>query len=122
MSPRVLGAAVPLAAVALALLLAGTGSAAPRSVAGTVGPGFTISLKLGGKRVTSLRAGVPYRFAVSDRSSIHNFRLSGPGVNRELTTVPFTGRKSVVLKLRKGAYTFVCDPHASVMNGSFRVR
>ena len=120
MTLRTLGVAVPLAAAALALLLAGTGSAAPKSVVGTVGPGFTISLKFGGKPVTRLKAGVPYRFVVSARSSIHNFRLRGPGVNRELTSVPFTGTKSVVLRLRKGSYTFICDPHASVMHGSFR--
>ena len=38
-----------------------------------------------------------------------------------LTGVDFTGTKSVVLKLRKGTYRFVCDPHASFMHGSFRV-
>ena len=121
MTLRTLGVAAPLAAVALALLLAGTGSAAPKSVVGTVGPGFTIGLKFGGKPVTRLKAGVPYRFVVSDRSSIHNFRLRGPGVNRELTTVPFTGTKAAVFRLRRGSYTFICDPHASVMHGSFRV-
>ena len=121
MTLRTLGVAAPLAAVALALLLAGTGTAAPRSVVGTVGPGFTISLKFGGKPVMRLKAGVPYRFVVSDRSSIHNFRLRGPGINRELTSVLFTGTKSAVLRLRKGSYTFICDPHASVMHGSFRV-
>jgi hypothetical protein len=121
MTVRTPGLVVPLAAVALALLLAGNGSAAPQSVAGTVGPGFTIGLTLGGKPVTRLKAGVAYRFVVRDRSSIHNFRLRGPGVNRELTTVPFTGTKAVVMRLRKGSYTFVCDPHASVMHGSFRV-
>jgi plastocyanin len=42
-------------------------------------------------------------------------------VNRVLTSVGFTGAKSVVLKLRKGTYRFVCDPHASLMHGSFRV-
>jgi hypothetical protein len=121
MTLRTLGVAAPLAAVALALLLAGTGSAAPKSVVGTVGPGFTISLKFGGKTVTKLRAGAPYRLVVNDRSSIHNFRLRGPGMNRELTSVPFTGTKSAVIRLRKGSYTFICDPHASVMHGSFRV-
>ena len=121
MTFRGLRVAVPLAAVALALLPAGTGLAAPKSVVGTVGPGFTIGLKFGGKPVTRLKAGVPYRFVVSDRSSIHNFRLRGPGVNRQLTTIRFTGKKSAVLRLRKGSYTFVCDPHASVMRGSFRV-
>ena len=121
MTLRTLGGAVPLAAAALALLLAGTGSAAPKSVVGTVGPGFSIDLKFGGKPVTRLKAGVPYRFVVRDRSAIHNFRVRGPGVNRELTSVPFTGTKSAVIRLRKGSYTFICDPHASVMHGSFRV-
>ena len=121
MTLRKLRVAVPLAAVALALLVAGTGSAAPTSVVGTVGPGFTISLEFRGKPVTRLKAGVPYRIAVSDRSSIHNFRLRGPGLNRELTTVPFKGTRSAILRLGKGSYTFVCDPHASVMHGSFRV-
>lgn len=121
MTLRGLGVAVPLATVALALLPASTGFAAPRSVVGTVGPGFTISLKFGGKPVTRLKAGVPYRFVVSDRSSIHNFRLRGPGVNRQLTSIAFTGTKSAVLRLRKGSYIFICDPHASVMRGSFRV-
>ena len=117
MTLRTFGIAVPLAAAALALLLAGTGSAAPKSV---VGPGFSIYLKFGGKPVTRLKAGVPYRFVVRDRSAIHNFRVRGPGVNRELTSVPFTGTKSAVIRLRRGSYTFICDPHASVMHGSFR--
>lgn len=119
---RALGTAVPLALVGLSLLLAGTGSAAPIKVVGTVGPGFTISLKLGGRPVSKLRAaGVPYRVVIADRSSIHNFHLKGPGLNKVLTSVPYTGTKSVVLTLRKGTYSFVCDPHASVMQGSFRV-
>jgi plastocyanin len=121
MTLRTLRVAVPLAAVGLALLPAGTGSAAPKSVVGTVGPGFTISLTFGSKPVTRLKAGVPYRFVVSDRSSIHNFRLRGRGVNRQLTTIAFTGTKSTVFRFRKGSYVFVCDPHASVMRGSFRV-
>ena len=120
--PRKLRFTAPFVAGALALLLAATGSAAPKRVIGTVGPGFTITLGVGGTPVTKLRAGVPYRFVVSDRSSIHDFRLSGPGVNRVLTTIPYTGTKSVTLRLRRGTYTFVCDPHANVMHGSFRVR
>jgi plastocyanin len=118
MTLRTLGVAAPLAA--LALLLAGTGSAAPKSVAGTVGPGFTIRLELGGVSATRLKAG-RYRLTVSDRSSIHDFHLTGPGVNRVVTSVPYTGRKTVLLTLKKGVYSFVCDPHASVMHGSFRV-
>ena len=118
---RTFSAAV--AAVACGLALAGTSPAAPaaKTVQGSVGPGFTINLTAGGKPVTKLKAGVPYRFAISDRSSIHDFHLTGPGVNRMLTSVDFTGTKSFVLTLRKGVYRFFCDPHAALMHGSFRV-
>jgi plastocyanin len=90
-------------------------------VRGTVGPGFTINLTLGGKKVTTLKKGVRYRFLISDRSPIHDFHLTGPGLNRVLTGVAFTGTKSVVLTLKKGTYRFVCDPHSGSMHGSFRV-
>jgi plastocyanin len=112
-----------LAAVAAAALAAvGSGSAATaKTVNGTVGPGFTIGLSMNGKRVTKLKAGTPYRFVIKDRAAIHDFHLSGPGLNRVLTSVPFTGTKSFVLRLKKGSYRFVCDPHASFMHGSFRV-
>jgi plastocyanin len=118
---RAFSAAV--AAIACGLALAGTSPAAPapKAVQGSVGPGFTINLKAGGKTVTKLKAGVPYRFVINDRSSIHDFHLTGPGVNRMLTSVDFTGTKSFVLRLRKGVYRFFCDPHAAVMHGSFRV-
>jgi plastocyanin len=107
--------------VALSLALAGTASAAPKTVVGTVGPGFTITLKLNGSNVTKLKAGVPYRFVINDRASIHDFHLTGPGVDKVITAVDFTGTKSIVLKLKKGTYTFKCDPHQSFMHGSFMV-
>lgn len=119
---RTFRAALAVAATGLALALtAAPAAAAPKLVQGTVGPGFTINLTLAGKKVTKLKKGVPYRFQIRDRSAIHDFHLMGPGVNRVLTSVDFTGTKSVVLKLRKGTYRFVCDPHASFMHGSFRV-
>jgi hypothetical protein len=120
---RTLGAA-QLAALAGAAVIAatpGTAAPAPKTVIGSVGPGFTIDLKLAGRKVTQLKAGVPYRFLVHDRAAIHDFHLSGPGVNTVITGVGFTGTKSVVLKLKKGTYRFLCDPHAEVMHGSFRV-
>jgi plastocyanin len=114
--------ALVVAVTAAALLVVGSGSAAtPKTVNGTVGPGFTIGLTMNGKRVTNLKAGTPYRFVISDRADIHDFHLSGPGLNRVLTGVEFTGAKSFVLRLKKGSYRFVCDPHASFMHGSFRV-
>ena len=112
-----------VAAVAVAALaVTGSGSAAtPKTVNGTVGPDFTIGLTMHGKTVTKLKAGTAYRFVISDRADIHDFHLSGPGVDRVLTSVEFTGTKSFVLKLKKGSYRFVCDPHSSIMHGSFRV-
>lgn len=118
---RVYRAGAALCVVALSLLLAGTAPAAPKTVVGTVGPGFTITLKLDGTKVTKLKAGVPYRFLIKDQSSIHDFHLTGPGLNRVITGVGFTGAKSVVLTLRKGVYSFMCDPHAASMHGSFSV-
>jgi hypothetical protein len=112
-----------VAAIACGLALAGTSPAAPapKAVQGSVGPGFTISLTAGGKTVSKLKAGVPYRLVINDRSSIHDFHLTGPGMNRMLTSVDFMGTKRFVLRLRKGVYRFFCDPHAAVMRGSFRV-
>jgi plastocyanin len=116
---------IALAAVAssLALALVAAAPAAPvmKTVQGSVGPGFTINLTLGGKKVTKLKAGVHYRFRISDRSSIHDFHLTGPGLDRMLTSVDFMGTKSVVLTLKKGVYRYVCDPHSGSMHGSFRV-
>jgi plastocyanin len=112
-----------LGAIAVAALAAtGSGSAATATtVKGTVGPGFTIGLTMQGKKVTKLKAGRAYRFVISDRSSIHDFHLSGPGVSRVLTSVEYTGTKSFVLRLKKGSYRFVCDPHSGIMHGRFLV-
>jgi plastocyanin len=117
-SRRLLLGALALAALALP----GIGSTATaKTVQGTVGPGFTIRLTASGKPVTKLRAGVPYRFVISDRSSSHDFHLKGPGLNRVLTSVGFIGTKSFTLRLKQGSYRFFCDPHASFMHGGFKV-
>jgi plastocyanin len=113
-----LGAVVAAAALAAP---GGGSTATVKPVNGTVGPGFTIGLTVNGKRATQLKAGTAYRFVISDRSSFHNFHLSGPGFNRVLTAVESTGTKSFVLKLKNGSYRFVCDPHSTSMRGGFRV-
>ena len=110
------------AVVATGLAAIGSSMAASaKTVNGTVGPGFTIRLTTQGKNVTKLKAGTTYRFVISDRSDIHDFHLSGPGLNRVLSSVEDTGTKTFVLRLKKGTYRFVCDPHAGIMHGSFRV-
>jgi plastocyanin len=107
--------------VATLALAAGGGASTHGTVTltGTVGPGFTITLKNRGKVVKTL-APTKFTFAIHDNSNIHNFHLTGPGVNRK-TSVAGTGVKRWTLTLRKGTYRFVCDPHASSMKGSFIV-
>ncbi|HEX6714882.1 MAG TPA: plastocyanin/azurin family copper-binding protein [Thermoleophilaceae bacterium] len=111
---------LPVVLLVAALLAVGSASAASKTVNGSVGPGFTISLTKGGKKVTKLKPAT-YKFKISDKSSHHNFHLSGPGYNKAITSVGFKGRKSVTIKLRKGTYRFMCDPHSSIMKGSFKV-
>lgn len=109
-----------LLAGASALVLATpTGAMTVPKLTGTVGPAATISLKKAGKKVTTLKRG-KYTFVISDKSSFHNFHLTGPGVNK-LTTVTGTGTKTWTVTLKPGRYTYRCDPHRSFMNGSFRV-
>jgi plastocyanin len=110
-----------VAAAAPALAATGGMAASAKTVNGTVGPGFTIRLTMQGKKVTNLKAGTAYRFVISDRSDIHDFHLSGPGLNRVLSSVEDTGTKSFGFRLKKGSYRFVCDPHSGIMHGSFRV-
>ena len=88
---------------------------------GEVGPGFEIEVKQNGEDAESVPAGT-YTLKVEDKSDIHNFHLIGPGVDQEVTEVPFKGDKTVTVTLEKGTYTYQCDPHASGgMKGSFEV-
>ena len=99
-----------------------TASAAPTALKGSVGPSETISLKNArGKRLAMVARGT-YRLTVTDRSDEHNFYVSGPGLRKQITSVGFTGTKTVTLKLRPGKYAFVCTPHSDDMRGSFTVR
>jgi plastocyanin len=83
---------------------------------GSVGPGFDISLE----GTDGLTAG-SYTIVVNDQSASHNFHLTGPGGVDVSTEVSETGEKSLDVELEAGEYTFVCDPHASQMKGSFTV-
>jgi plastocyanin len=109
---------VALAALVAALVVPAAVAATP-TLTGTVGPGFTITLTKGGKKVTKLTAGA-YTIKVSDKSAIHNFRLKGPGVNKT-TSLGGQGASTWKVTLKKGTYTFVCDPHATIMKGTFKV-
>jgi plastocyanin len=112
-------------AAALALPAAAPAVATKTILKGTVGPGFTISLKTAkGLKVTTLKPGI-YAITVADKSSIHNFHLRGPGLGpagKEITGVGFVGTKTKVVTLKKGTYTYVCDPHRLDMRGKFTVK
>ncbi|HUG64468.1 MAG TPA: plastocyanin/azurin family copper-binding protein [Gaiellaceae bacterium] len=103
-----------LLAVTVAAIVALPVFAATPKFTGTVGPGFTINMKKPTKRGKAI-------LVVSDKSSIHNFRLKGPGVN-VATSVRATGSKTFRITLRKGKYTFLCDPHPTSMKGSFTIK
>jgi plastocyanin len=113
-----------LAALGALVMLAmpSTATTAPSATAltGTTGPGLTITLKKGAVKVRTLKAG-SYRITVNDKSRSHDFVLRGP-VRRQITGLAFMGRKAITVTLRKGSYTYLCTPHASVgMKGTFRV-
>ena len=80
---------LPLTVLAVGLAAVSAGNSATPRLSGVDGPGFTIVVKSGGKAVKTLRAGT-YTIVVSDKSSIHNFHLFGPGVNKK-TSVSFKG-------------------------------
>ncbi len=113
-------AALPLTVVAVA-------SARPEAIPtlkGTDGPGYTISLKINGKRVKSLQAG-RYKFVISDRASSHGFTLEqvkGGKFEKALSPVPFVGTKTVTVALKAGKWKFYCPPHESIMFGFFTVK
>ena len=74
-----------------------------------------------GKDAESVKAGT-YTLKVEDKSDAHNFHLIGPGVDKVVTDVGFVGDKTVTVTLKKGTYTYQCDPHASSgMKGTFEV-
>jgi hypothetical protein len=83
---------------------------------GSVGPGFEISIE----GADGLSPG-SYTLVVNDQSSAHNFHLTGPGGIDVATDVGAEGEESFEVELEAGEYTFVCDPHASQMRGTFTV-
>ena len=98
----------------VALILALPALAATPVFKGTVGPGFTI------KMLTKPTKAGKIKLVINDRSNVHNFHLTGPGVNVK-TSVSAIGTKTFTITLKKGTYKFICDPHP-FMKGSFTVK
>jgi hypothetical protein len=116
---------VTLAAAAALLLLPASSPADGTQLVGTVGPGFSITLKgADGALVTHLAPGT-YQLLVHDLSEEHDFHIFGPaGSGIDASTGPdltFVGDKTFTLVLPDGVTVdYVCDAHA-VMHGKFTV-
>ena len=103
----------------------GGGGAAehPSALDGTVGQGdaFTISLNdPQGHALGTIAAGT-YQLTVHDDSSIHNFHITGSGVD-DKTSVSSAETKTFTVNLSPGTYTFLCDIHPTSMKGTFQVK
>jgi plastocyanin len=111
-----IGLTTILAALALANSTFGAVSTNTKTntLTGTVGPGFTITMNK-----KTVKAGT-YAITIHDLASIHDFHLTGPGVNKA-TSVTGTGTTKWTVKLKKGTYHFVCDPHHTIMHGVLTV-
>jgi plastocyanin len=103
-----------------------TGETTANKLVGTVGTtdnpdAFTITLTTDdGSAVTTLAPG-DYTLEINDLSTMHNFHLSGPGGVDVSSEVDEIEDEDYDVTLEAGTYNYVCDPHASSMNGSFEV-
>ena len=101
-------------AIASSAFAAASTNGNANTLTGTVGPGFTITMNK-----KTVKAGT-FVITIRDLASIHDFHLTGPGVNKT-TSVTGTGTTKWTVKLNKGTYHFVCDPHHTIMHGVLNV-
>jgi plastocyanin len=110
---RILAAVATLGA-ALALVSGATAATTTGRLTATDGPGFTITMS-----AKTVKHGI-YVITIHDRSSIHDFHLTGPGLNKA-TSVAAVKTYTWKVTLKKGTYKFVCDPHKTIMHGVLKV-
>src|SRR4051794_11024281 len=104
---------VPVFVLAIAVL-AGPAVADTTTLQASVGANdaFVISLRdASGAGVAHLDPGT-YTIHVADLSGLHDFHLTGPGVDKA-TDVTGTGTEDWEVTLVDGTYRYVCDPHAT---------
>jgi hypothetical protein len=70
-----------------------------------------------GAKVTHLDPGA-YTITVHDYATLHNFHLTGPGVDKA-TDIETTANTTWNVTVTDGTYRFVCDAHPTSMRGSF---
>ena len=110
-------------ALAAAAFLVSAQASTPK-LTGTVGPGYTITLKQGAAKVKTLKAG-KYTFVITDKAAIHNFTIErqkgGPKIEKVLTGTSFQGKKTVTVTLKTGSWKYYCSIHEPQMFGFFKV-
>lgn len=108
------------AALLVVLAVAGGASAQAPTLFGTVGPGFSIRFSdAAGNPVRNLDPGT-YTIQIEDKADIHNFHLTGAGVDKATDTEQM-GTFTWTVTFVAGKYHYQCDPHASTMTGDFTV-
>jgi plastocyanin len=116
--------ALAAAAVAVAMVASAEARSSSTRLIGTVGPGYTITLKKGTAKVKTLKAG-KYTFVITDKASIHDFTIErekgGPKIEKTLTGTSFQGKKTVTVTLKKGSWKFYCSSHEPEIFGFFKV-
>jgi len=70
-----------------------------------------------GAKVTHVDPG-QYTISVRDFATLHDFHLSGPGVD-QATDVETTAQTTWNVTFTDGTYRFLCDAHPTLMRGSF---
>jgi hypothetical protein len=117
-------AAALVAALAYAATAFSSSTSTP-TLKGVVGPGYTISLKKGGKKIKTLKTS-KYKIVVSDKASIHNFTLerekpTKPHFEKHITATSFVGTKTIVWTLKPGSWRAYCSVHEAQMHQDFKV-
>lgn len=115
-------ARLAVVAVLVALALPSAAGADNPTLDAFVGSGDAFSIRLqdaSGTLVKHLDAGT-YTIKVHDLSEIHNFHLVGTGVDMA-SAVAEKQELTWTVTLTDGTYRYWCDPHFTVMRGSFTV-
>ena len=98
-----ISSALPLTVVAVA---SARTDATPTLKGVWLGFGYTISLRMNGKAVKSLKTG-RYKFVIADKASAHGLTIeqeTGGKFEKALTAVPYVGTKTATVTLKKGKW------------------
>jgi hypothetical protein len=116
------------ALIAIGLALPGAvgagGAAPPQPLVATVGDpktpeAFRITFNdATGNKVSHVDPGT-YTITARDYATLHNFHLTGPGVNEMTDIEGKTAGTTWIVTFNNGTYKYQCDAHPLTMRGSF---